>query len=302
MSESHPVTDTLPETDRISMLLADIMAVGRDEIPKVDAPLPSALPESDAIARLLGEVMPWASPSPGPEPANQAKPEELPPAAPAVIAEPVEAAPPWPAPVQDAVEVLPETNDVARLLAEIIPKAETPPLEPCDELFGPMPRDMALAATQPLPPPPNRKPAPRVEVVAALPPAEIVAEQELAPVVESAPVPAPEPPPEPVADVEPPILAEPETLPAPPVYGPLGMIPPGLPPAEYLIPLGDLSVRDFFAMVNWKNDPTAARHPIRPEMLAELQLAGEIPFYEPGPNQPDDRWSVATVLSEMNWE
>jgi len=71
------------------------------------------------------------------------------------------------------------------------------------------------------------------------------------------------------------------------------------------IPLGELTVAAYFALVNWQNRPDRGRHPRLSDFGlddASLALAKVIPFYVVGQPRVADKTTVAAVLSEVAWE
>jgi len=72
-----------------------------------------------------------------------------------------------------------------------------------------------------------------------------------------------------------------------------------------LIPLGDLTVSEYFSLVNWNNDAGSERFPRWSEFgldEASLTLGRTIPFYVTGQARSPDRFSVSAVMAQFDWK
>ncbi len=72
-----------------------------------------------------------------------------------------------------------------------------------------------------------------------------------------------------------------------------------------LVPLGNLSAKGFFSLVNWTNDPQKVRHPRRADYGLDeqtLSQARKNPFYVVGQPRRPERDSVSEILAEIDWE
>jgi hypothetical protein len=72
-----------------------------------------------------------------------------------------------------------------------------------------------------------------------------------------------------------------------------------------LIPLGELTVSEYFSLVNWSNEAGSERIPRWSEFgldEASLTLARTIPFYVTGQARSPDRFSVSAVMAQFDWK
>lgn len=259
----------------------------------MSAPMPThgctqELPETAKIAELLAELMPTAADAQplfgrqtAPSPAvDEHRPLEI------DYRKPLKRLKPSTGHATFAVaeNVAPVTQGL------LIPQSELPqPLPPAATtpvVLPPLPEMEALVAPEPIesvvPPP-----LPEMEAIVATEPAVEPAE----PIV-------PPPLPEVIAHVQ---HAPPPLLPTVASLRPL-QTDTKLAPIEY-IPLGDLTVAGYFALVNWQNDPNAVRHPpLAPRFDAQTaEELRKIPFIQLDTMPVDDAWSVAAVLRTFSW-
>jgi hypothetical protein len=82
-------------------------------------------------------------------------------------------------------------------------------------------------------------------------------------------------------------------------------VPQSKPHDPELVPLGNLSLAGFFALVNWTNDPQRVKQPRRADYGLDEQTLSEArknPFYVIGKPRRPERDSVAEVLAEISWD
>jgi hypothetical protein len=69
-----------------------------------------------------------------------------------------------------------------------------------------------------------------------------------------------------------------------------------------LIPLAEITAADFFALINWRNQPDLVRHPVEEPVGFDhetLTLSERVPFHGIGHAKES---TVAGVMAKCVWE